>query len=45
MPQPIIPDSWYKYTSMDVDASTKRNAIKDLTEKWINWERETKTLY
>ena len=41
----LIPDSWYKYTSMDVDANTKRNAIKDLTEKWINWEKETKILY
>lgn len=41
----IIPENWYKYTTMDVDANTKRNAIKTLMYKWIEWEKETKELY
>lgn len=41
----IIPSSWYKYTRQDVDASTKKNAVKMGLEKWVDWERETKNLY
>ena len=41
----IIPDSWYKYSTCIVDNNTKRNAIKELMEEWIKWEKETKTLY
>ena len=41
----IIPDTWYKYSTYVVDNSTKRNAIKELMEKWIKWEQETKKLY
>ena len=41
----IIPESWYKYTVMDVDISTKRNAVKELMAKWVKWETETKDLY
>ena len=41
----IVPDSWYKYTTLDVDTSTKRNAVKELMEKWVAWEKETKILY
>ena len=41
----IVPESWYKYTVMDVDISTKRNAVKELMAKWVKWETETKTLY
>lgn len=41
----IIPDNWYKYTTIDVDANTKRNAIKDFIDRWIAWERSTKKLY
>lgn len=41
----LIPETWYKYTTMAVDGGTKRNTIKDLTEKWIKWEQETKKLY
>ena len=46
IPEPnIIPPDWYKYTTMDVDTNTKRNAVKTMMEKWIEWERKTKTLY
>ena len=41
----IIPDTWYKYTTMAVDIGTKRNSIKDLMNKWVEWERSTKKLY
>jgi len=30
---------------MDVDVNTKRNAVKDLMDKWVKWERDTKKLY
>lgn len=41
----IVPESWYKYTTLDVDISTKRNAVKELMAKWVKWETETKNLY
>ena len=41
----IIPETWYKYTTMAVDAGTKRQAIKTMMEKWVQWERDTKALY
>lgn len=41
----IIPLTWFKYTTQSVDTTTKRNAIKDLIKKWIDWERATKKLY
>ena len=41
----IIPDSWERYTRQDVDATTKRNAVKSGIEAWVAWEKETKDLY
>ena len=41
----IIPASWYKYSTMEVDTNTKRQATKDLMTKWVAWETDTKTLY
>lgn len=43
--QTIIPNTWYQYTSQDVDINTKKKAIKDLVTKWVLWESETKKLY
>ena len=40
----IIPQNWYKHERGEVDANTKRLAIRDLTKTWIEWEKETKTL-
>lgn len=40
----IIPQNWLKHTKMDVDANTKRSAIRELMKKWVDWESETKTL-
>ena len=41
----VIPESWYRYTRQDVDATTKRNAVKSGLQKWVQWERSTKHLY
>ena len=41
----IIPDAWYKYTTMAVDGNTRKNSLKMLMTKWIEWEISTKKLY
>ena len=38
----VIPQNWYNYTRYDVDAGTKRNAVKDGFKKWIEYEKDTK---
>ena len=40
-----IPSSWYRYSRKEVDANTKRSAVRTAIEKWVVWEKETKTLY
>lgn len=40
----IIPQSWYKYSREDVDNNTRRETIKILMTKWIEWEKSTKKL-
>lgn len=40
-----IPSSWYRYTRKEVDANTKRSAVRTGVEKWIAWEKETKSKY
>lgn len=41
----VIPESWYKYTRQQVDSATKKNAVKNGLTVWVDWEKETKTLY
>ena len=41
----IIPTNWYAYGRKDVDASVKRNAVKEAMAAWVNWETETKEFY
>ena len=41
----VIPDSWYMYSRQDVDASTRRNAMRSGAKMWVAWESETKDLY
>ena len=41
----IIPANWYRYTRQDVDANTKRNAVKTALDMWAEWEKSTKKLY
>ena len=43
--QKLIPETWYKYTALAMDTNTKRQTIKELVGKWVNWEKETKKLY
>ena len=40
----IVPQNWYKYSKMDVDAGTKKNGIRELIKKWIEWEKDTQEL-
>lgn len=41
----IIPETWYNHVRSDVDASTKKNAVKTGLAKWLEWETDTKRLY
>ena len=41
----VIPDSWYNYSQTEVDSNTKRNAIRNATRKWVEWETDTKNIY
>lgn len=41
----VIPESWYRYSRQDVDSGTKTNAVRVAVEKWVDWERQTKSLY
>lgn len=41
----LIPSSWLKYSKIDVDVNTRRNAIKDTMKQWVNWEEEAKKLW
>ena len=46
VPKPqIIPETWHNYTTMAVDANTKRQATQTMMKKWVEWEQETKKLY
>ena len=38
----VIPQGWYGHTRYEVDASTKRNAVRDGFKQWIDYEKETK---
>jgi len=41
----VIPNAWFSYIRQQVDNTTKKNAIKTGVSKWVDWEKETKTLY
>lgn len=38
----VIPQNWYTHTRYDVDASTKRTAVRDGFKRWIDYEKDTK---
>lgn len=38
----VIPQNWYSHTRYDVDAGTKRSAVRDGFKKWLTYETETK---
>lgn len=41
----VIPESWYKYTRYDMNSTTRKNAIQCGIDKWVNWEKDTKSTY
>ena len=41
----LFPTAWYKYGAQAVDIGTKRNMVKELFGKWVEWEKNTKKLY
>lgn len=40
-----LPKSWMNYTRQQVTADSKRKAVRELMERWVSWEKETKKLY
>lgn len=44
-PVDVIPADWYAHVKQDVDINTKRTAVKNGFEKWVEWEKQTKDLY
>lgn len=41
----IIPKTWFQHVRSDVSPDTRGNHIKTGFEKWIEWEKGTKTFY
>ena len=41
----VIPSNWYNYTRQDVNSATKKNAVRTGLTTWVQWERDTKSLY
>lgn len=41
----VIPDSWYRFSRQDVDASVRKASLKAGFDKWVTWEKETKDMY
>lgn len=41
----VIPQQWYGHTRYDVDASTKRTAVRDAMKRWVDYEKEEKKFY
>lgn len=40
-----LPKSWMNYTRQQVTTDSKRKAVRELMERWVSWEKETKALY
>ena len=40
-----LPRSWHGYTRQQVSYETKRKAVREMMERWVEWERETKACY
>lgn len=41
----VIPDNWYNYQRADVDAGTKKSAVRNAVHRWVEWETDTKNIY
>ena len=38
----VIPNQWYGHSRYEVDAGTKRNAVRDGFKRWVDYENDTK---
>lgn len=41
----LIPSSWAKYSTNDIDKSTRKTQVVSILENWASWELRTKDLY
>ena len=41
----VIPEEWFRASRQDVDTNTIRKAVQKGLELWVDWEKQTKTLY
>lgn len=41
----IIPENWIQFNRFQVDENTRKTYIQHGLQKWVDWERETKSLY
>lgn len=44
-PESVIPESWYKYTRLDVNAQTLKQYVEASFDSYKTWEEDTKHLY
>lgn len=40
-----LPKSWAGYTRQQVTTDTKRKAVREMMERWVSWETETRGIY
>lgn len=41
----VIPQSWYKYNTEDVDNNTRKSAVREAIKGWVDWEQKTKQFW
>ena len=41
----IIPADWYNYTRQNVDSAVRKAGVKAGFEKWVKWEKDSKSVY
>lgn len=41
----VIPRSWAGYARQQVTTDAKRKAVRELMERWVRWETETRGMY
>lgn len=41
----LIPSSWSRYTTIDVDKNTRKTQIMNIFNSWLDWEIHTKEFY
>lgn len=41
----VLPRSWVGYTRQQVTTDSKRKGVREMMERWVRWETETRQLY